>query len=347
MNPSEIYHFYSNNVTYDETDIIYWHYRTVEQTIEEGIGKCHDAGRFFYEKLMEAGYETTRFLMLIKDSEYVPHQFDDSNHTIVTFKRDDMYYWIEGTWWSVCGIHGPFIDIKSLLKNIDHLYKTIWKADPENPAPKGLYFKFYEFNEEALYDIEGTDLNIDEFITVVKGKRIEIYEHNIDFHDHKSDKTFILIDDRKRRESYAKALRNLCNEHKINNVVYTNEEWELIKESIQNPYILKISKPEPIKEQEDAGDLVDMFTLKIRNDDMVMTLIYPDHEEEIRSIQGNMRNPEIINNNLIHPITLNEYKIDASKSSDYLYLAWFPDVDRAIYRHKPVAKLLLQRFGLI
>lgn len=55
-----------------------------------------------------------------------------------------------------------------------------------------------------------------------------------------------------------------------------------------------------------------------------------------------MRNHEIINNNLIHPITLNE-----SKPCDYLYLAWFPDVDKAIYRHKPVAKLLLQRFGLI
>ena len=49
-----------------------------------------------------------------------------------------------------------------------------------------------------------------------------------------------------------------------------------------------------------------------------------------------MRNHEIINNNLIHPITGNE-----SKPCDYLYLAWVPDVD------KPVAKLLLQRFGLI
>lgn len=224
--PSEIARFYSDNVTYDNSHIRYWHYRTIDEILEDGVAVCHDAGRFYYEMLTRAGYRTKRYFMKIHIPSDDEHEFDDENHSIVTFMHEGFYYHIEGTWWSLYGIHGPFRDIDSLLRNIAHLYKTVWMSDPINPAPLGLSFSFYEFNEEALAErlLEDRPIGINEFVDIVKGAELDIYKHKIELHDYKSEQLLVIIDNSVKAEPHSRALRAICDSKRISNIVVRSDE---------------------------------------------------------------------------------------------------------------------------
>ena len=97
-------------------------------------------------------------------------QPDGGSHTITIFEKGTYYYVIEGVWWMISGIHGPFTCHIEALRWANRMYEYIWKADHLHPAPEGLKFEFYSFNEEN--DIPG--LTLDEYVEQVKGRLIDI-----------------------------------------------------------------------------------------------------------------------------------------------------------------------------
>ena len=320
MTPSQISRFYNENVTYDNSNIRFWHYRTVDETLSDGVGVCHDAGRFFYEQLRRIGYQAKRYFMSINVPDEKKQEYDDENHSIVTFMRDGFYYHIEGTWWSLYGIHGPFRSINALLRNIDHLYKTVWQSDPTNPAPLGLSFTFHEFNEEALdarLKIE-EPIGINEFVSIVKGEQIDIYKHDIELHDHKFKEVLIIIDDNPKAEIHSRALRSLCDSKQISNVVLHSDE-EIDLDNYRVRYTIEVG--------------VQRYTLRIPLD---------DKRKEFEIIDIDVKEAD-----LEKPVIETVYQESKGETLVKRTLKWFPDYEEAMHRHKPVAKLLLETMYLM
>lgn len=313
--PSKISYFYSQHITYDDVDFKYWHYREIDEIIEDGLCKCHDAGRFFYDMLKRINAKPVRYFMEIhgippEDGELSAYT---DNHTIVTFIQDDFYYYIEGTWWQCYGIHGPFATPLALLRTVNSLYRTIWQADPVNTAPPTLNFKFFEFNEEALDKelhkssyFHSNEIGIKRFVELVKGKEIDITVRDTPLCIYEDSKNaLIYVDESDSAESNFHALRNLCNEHHITNVL-CNKESDV--ESIRHK----------------LGSSSERIIKFIKTNETNYTLFINDIEVELH--KSNIKEPQLIKNE--------KYE-----------LHWFED-DR-MHKHRPVARLLLHELGLI
>lgn len=211
MQPEEVYLNYIENYNYDNRDIRYWHYRDLKEIEEDRICKCHDAGNYFYSNLRH--FNSKRYFMdiLTKESQEL-----DMNHTITIFKRNDYTYIIEGTWWMIGGIHGPFKSDYAALRWVDRTYRYIWKADVKNPAPSDLEFKFYQFNEDT-----STGLDIRGFVKAAKGDEVDIRS---------CEKLKSIFDNEKLVVFFSddihsfRALHEICNQHQISNMIYDGSE---------------------------------------------------------------------------------------------------------------------------
>lgn len=211
MLPEEVYLTYIEKHNYDNRDIKYWHYRNLKEIEEDRICKCHDVGNYFYSNLRD--YEPKRFFMQMITKENTE---PDMNHTITTFKRNGYIYVIEGTWWMIGGIHGPFQNTNAALRWVDRTYKYIWKADIKNPAPSDLEFKFYHFNEDTP-----TGLDIYEFVKAAKGDEIDITFHPYLKSIFDDEKLVVYFDDD--LHSF-RALHEICDQHHVSNMIYDGSE---------------------------------------------------------------------------------------------------------------------------
>lgn len=212
MHPEEVYISYFEKCNYDNTDTRYWRYRSVAEIEEDRLCKCCDAGNYFYCNL--TSYSPKRFYMEMDCDVKEP----DMIHIITTFKRNDFIYIMEGTWWMMYGIHGPFKSYNAALRWVDRTYKYIWLADRSHPAPGNLKFNFYEFNEDTA-----TGIDIHEFISAAKGNAIDITTYEPLLSDFRSDTVVVFFGgDPKSWFS----LHELCNEHKITNYLYDGRKIE-------------------------------------------------------------------------------------------------------------------------
>lgn len=230
--PTSIYRYYADHFTYDNSDIKYWIYKPLKELEETFVCKCHDTGHFFYENLKKIGCLPKRIFMEMDSDDPEFNSELGNNHTLTTFRQNDELYYMEGTWWSMYGIHGPFPNLNSLLRHVDHLYKLVWNSDPINPAPKGLRFRFYEFNDENDNErgLLGCDINA--FAERARGKEISIRHEQpiqLNIRGTMSSPVVIYCDETEDAYSNFKSINNVCERYGISSVLCNSETKEAIK----------------------------------------------------------------------------------------------------------------------
>lgn len=331
--PTSIYRYYADHFTYDNSDIKYWVYKPLKELEETFVCKCHDTSHFFYENLKKIGCLPKRIFMEMDSDDPKFNSELGNNHTLTTFKQNDEFYYMEGTWWSMYGIHGPFPNLNSLLRRVDHLYKLVWNSDPINPAPKGLRFRFYEFNDEneqtlvpndendseqtfvtneprsvanepiandendSEHSLLGCDINT--FAERARGKEISIHHEDplqVNIRGTTSGPVVIYCDETEDAYSNFKSINNVCDRYGISSVVCNSETKEAIK-------IFKGTKH--------------WITFDSKKELKLDGLV-------VKTIKANLQSPTL---NLI---------------DDAYELKWFEDDEDRMQRHFPVAKLLVR-----
>ena len=251
MSAEKVYHYYHTHYAYDNTNIKYWKYRSVKEFENDGIGICHDVGNYFHHKIANS----KRYLMMMKSKTV---DDPDYNHTIVTFKRKSETYVIEGTWWMLGGIHGPFTNDIDALRWVNRMYKHIWHGDILNPAPDDLEFEFYEFND-VKYGV-----NIYEFVEQAKGKRIDLDYHGVIRNVFNNRLVVFICDQDSEALFNFNALIEQCNRNKINNAIYYSDT-QIPNNALVVRYENQCLKIGDISIQYEADDLKDPILEKVND----------------------------------------------------------------------------------
>lgn len=101
----------ADDFTYDSkyiaSGIYNWRMKTIEEMLKNKLVICHDAAYFAYEKLKEMKVQNLRSLYLRNlDKEL---KIPGSNHSFITFSKDDGFYTFETGYGENFGVRGPFV----------------------------------------------------------------------------------------------------------------------------------------------------------------------------------------------------------------------------------------------
>ena len=196
---------------YDPTDINLWKLRSLEEMKTERLIKCHDAAHYFETKLKKIDKVTNVKLYYL--------EYNNSNHSIVTFQYNDLYYIAEGTWWALTGIHGPFNALDEMFRSIIRLYGLTY----ENGKEKLINPVIYEHNDVP----EGTIYA--NYIKIAKGKRVYPINKEGIFEINNANSSINVVF--MGQHDYYNELMRCCKEGGINTFVYQHgEDMDIIDE---------------------------------------------------------------------------------------------------------------------
>ena len=100
MNPSELYQWLRCNIQYDYSSTETYRFRSPEQLLEDGMGKCYDIANYIATKIDN---DTVLLLIFrIKEVEQLHY------HALPVYEYDGYYYFMELTNGTKLGIHGGY-----------------------------------------------------------------------------------------------------------------------------------------------------------------------------------------------------------------------------------------------
>lgn len=99
MRPSDLYQWLRCNIQYDYSSIESYRFRSPEQLVEDGMGKCYDIANYVASKLDNV---TVLFIKIITKEK------KDYFHAIPVYEYKNYYYFMELTNGAKLGIHGGY-----------------------------------------------------------------------------------------------------------------------------------------------------------------------------------------------------------------------------------------------
>lgn len=155
LTPEAIYLLYHQNVRYDyfmKEDS--WICRSPEQVLEDGLANCHDASNFFHEYLSKC-LDVKQFYHVLMKSTSVSTPKIDGWHSINCFYMDEAFWIIEGTWYMLGGIHGPFATFSEAMDWVLRTYSWVYSNDG---APDDLMYELF-YAEEVFTGMKSEDVD--------------------------------------------------------------------------------------------------------------------------------------------------------------------------------------------
>jgi len=98
---------------------------------KDRLGNCHDQAFYAASYLRKMGYEPELYFMIEYSGRYVHDA--GTTHTLVCYKKDDKYYWLENAWGDHAGIHGPYDSTADIRRQVE----AWW---PKNRKYQKFYF---------------------------------------------------------------------------------------------------------------------------------------------------------------------------------------------------------------
>lgn len=278
---------------YDPTDINLWKLRSLEEMKTERLVKCHDAAHYFETKLKNIDKITNVTLYYL--------EYNDSNHSIVTYKYNDRYYIAEGTWWALTGIHGPFTTLEEMFRYIIRIYgltyengakhsltnKSAFKEKAHgslkrHSTPSGVNTIIYEHNDVP----EGTAYA--NYIKIAKGKQVyPINKEGIfEINNANSSINVVFIG----HHNYYNELMKCCNEGGINTFVYQHgEDIDIIDELYYKDVCIVIAYGDECKYAKKIAEKIDNVQVIAFDDTDLSKHRYKGVVYDIRSVSNNTR----------------------------------------------------------
>ena len=228
MNVGQVYATYISKFRYDYESEEKWHLRSLSEMERERICNCHDAGHYF-EMMLHQCSEVDEVKLIYMELTSKSKPDANGSHTLTTYRCGDLWYLIEGTWFMMGGIHGPFRCFDELLVRMINMYRFIYAHDG---APDDLEYDLFEQNDVA----EGTSF-ID-FDRLAKGHHLIPYDWSsmmLEVNRFDDDLVVIYMNNHTHDAiRNSESMRLILNEEHVSNGVYVGDpsDFKRIFESI-------------------------------------------------------------------------------------------------------------------